>query len=60
MSKQRNRDPFKMGIVAGREIEHRRTAEVVEWARAVVREYDIDGADAAMPFLRTALATLED
>ena len=57
---QRKRDPFKLGIAAGRKLERRRTGEVVEWARAVVREYDIDGAHAAIPFLRQALANMED
>ena len=58
MNKRHNRDPFKMGIIAGRESERKRTAEVVAWARAVVLEYDTDGAQAATPFLRTALINL--
>ena len=60
MSEQRKRDPFKLGIVAGRELERKHTAEVVEWARAVVREYELGKTRAAIPFLRIALAHMED
>ena len=60
MNKRHKRDPFKLGIVAGRELERKRTAEVVEWARAVVREYELGKTRAAIPFLRVALAHMED